>query len=56
MGSEGTKGAGAGEVPGETGYVSYILLCYVRSLQMINLVMRFIIKLICERTEACRLR
>ena len=39
---------GAGEVPGENGYVSYVfaLLC---------MMMRFIVKLICERTEVCRL-
>ena len=52
-GSEGAGGVGAGQRPDT---LVTFLLYYARSLQMINLVMRFIIKLICEQTEACRLR
>ena len=53
-GAEGDGGAGAEEEPGEPGYVSYILALLCMGF-LNDLVMRFIIKLICEWTEACRL-
>ena len=48
-GSEGDGGAEAEEEPGEPGYVSYVFAL----LFTVILVMRFVIKLICEQPKAC---
>ena len=50
--SEGDGGVGVEESPGQARYIGYVYAIFSWSSQMINLVMQFIIKLICEQPKA----